>query len=771
VRFFWLQVDWKKAGVDLEEFCLQLKNVCIKDGTPAEARNAVYTLAHTVFPTDPTCAPQLLKELTGGEVRVLTALAALAERVPSLLDTPRGAKAITFVLESVLLGRGEEEDTFQTPASKRKAARKHETPKANASLLEDDSLSNPCRRLCAAMEFLVSYIRAASFEALVNKQQPKLDASKITLVFETLIQILGDKGLPPSERDRLRCRTRQDRAALRRCACVHILRLCDPRLGLEKKYLTPTMWHTLSESLLDDERAVRETIMEELASYLQGIGMYGKEQTALPSQAPPLRFVALVTLCSDGDHGAEHGGANGNAANVGKFTVVAKTAALQCIVNLRKACDATYAQCRAMGDAAERRFETQLKMILMPEYMVPFSIHLLTHRNETPFVDESSTEEEQEEYVADEASRQRVLRKRLKLLFEPLVHSLGDSADNISFLLRMVEILGKNFRPVDVSFFGVTRPSSPSETESSGKRNRMLRGKLQVICGAAREVLLSFVKKDVNLTPYPGAVQLPGNLFKRIRMAASLKQSQDSSGEGSNTRTPRDFSPSVPKSILTDKPSDRKRAALDESARKHASRVHFSPDVVQTKRSSLRRPGHFSRTPDENADFGNVSPIASSKSPGSVASAGNDTLGTTPPSTLRGATLRSTAQDSATTSEEQSMASPASNTRSKSSSQSPIVLAEILPKRDGATEEEEGKTTSETQSQEQSETQSSKGQEQKKRVQLSAGSARSRKRRQQVPAHIEISHGSDGSKRRTGRGKDIAVDAENRPLRRNRSRK
>ena len=92
-------------------------------------------------------------------------------------------------------------------------------------------------------------------------------------------------------------------------------------------------------------------------------------------------------------------------------------------------------------------------------------------------------------------------------MFEPLVQSLGDSADNISFLLRIVEITGKQFRPVDVSAFGApSRPSiesSPSATwmESknaySAKRASVLQEKLKTICEAAREVLLSFVKKDV----------------------------------------------------------------------------------------------------------------------------------------------------------------------------------------------------------------------------------------------------------------------------------
>jgi len=39
--------------------------------------------------------------------------------------------------------------------------------------------------------------------------------------------------------------------------------------------------------------------------------------------------------------------------------------------------------------------------------------------------------------------------------------------------------------------------------------------KLKTICVVAREVLLSYMKKDVNLTTYPGVIQLSMDLFCR----------------------------------------------------------------------------------------------------------------------------------------------------------------------------------------------------------------------------------------------------------------
>jgi hypothetical protein len=90
-----------------------------------------------------------------------------------------------------------------------------------------------------------------------------------------------------------------------------------------------------------------------------------------------------------------------------------------------------------------------------------------------------------------EKARVRQLKKRLLWLLEPLVLSLGDNGDNLSFLLRMSELIGKNFHPVLAS----------EEYNSTDTSKR-----LEVVCRAARDVLLKFVKKDVDLSSYSGPV-------------------------------------------------------------------------------------------------------------------------------------------------------------------------------------------------------------------------------------------------------------------------
>jgi hypothetical protein len=711
-------------------------------------------------------------------VSALSALAAFADCAPDVFGaSERGNKAVKFALETILMGVNHADDSDSdgdneasdrenheegdTPsssrkkrprsASKNKQGRKNLSPEAASSLLEDESLSVACRRVCAAIDFLVSFVRSSVLELRRNPSSSSTHVpsspspAQVKQIFELMTQILHDKGLPPSNRDRRACKSRQDRAALRHCAAVHLLRLCDARLGLEKKYLTSGMWHTLSEAFLDEERVVREVAMEELSLMLSGGGIYGVEGSRLPAQTPSLRFVALVVLCTDGDHGADHDGANGNAANVGKLATQTKTSVLNCIVKLRITCDDCYTRSRSMGKETEKKFENHYKMLLMPEYVVPYSFHLLALRRETPSVGGATTDvppgtrevddmdEETEPLADDDESQQRVLRKRLKWLFEPLVQSLGDSADNISFLLRMTEILGKHM-PVDAFPGHSTSTSSPLRLSTSPqkttslplvefdrKRGEMLEAKLKTICVAAREVLLSFVKKDVNLTTYPGIIQIPSSLFKKSSGGPTLRMSQHSieSSQSSPSGLRRTLlkSPKVNARTTSDRDSSVGRwsgiglkarqslgtAASPESGRK--SRVHFSPEVEV---ASARHTSSLSVEDRSKHEFDGLSPIAMSKSPTptrrssrnrSVApssTADSDTLGSTPPSVLRGATIRSTAPEGATDEE-----SP------ESKISSPVVQSEIRnsPGFDddgGQTfDDEDGdgiKTTSETQS-------------------------------------------------------------------------
>ena len=241
--------------------------------------------------------------------------------------------------------------------------------------------------------------------------------------------------------------------------------------------------------------------MEELSHMLNGKGVYGIPLRTLPS----LKFLAFITLCPDCD--THSNTANANAANVGTKGKVTKEAALKSTLTLRNTCETQLLRCRAHSRAAEKNFETIFKMEVMPEFAVHHAIHLLVFRPETPCDGLDSNDNESIE-------NDKMLRKRLIWLFDPLVKSLGESADNISFLLRLSEMLGRSYIPRDCGMFEnghCTDDFSISSTLSN--HENLLQSKLKVICAAAREVLMKYVKKDVNLTPYPGIIQINASLF------------------------------------------------------------------------------------------------------------------------------------------------------------------------------------------------------------------------------------------------------------------
>lgn len=664
-----------------EDLKSQLISLCTREGTPEQARNAVYTLVRLLNPSDQcdssstndavnSTITSLMQTLTSASklklvtddkesiklVSILSSLSALAESAPFVFQSSsRGEKAIQFALEVVLMGRGHsnydddnddehsEEDSSsdsecdmrsETPRSLRRGkndvfARKNCTPDAKVGFLEDDSLSSICRRLCAAVDFLVSYVRFTTLAHYKQKSVHLPSENCVQPLFRILVQIIQDHGLPPSSRDRKHSKSRQDRAALRQCAGISLLALCDARLGLEKKYLTTSMWHTLGNVFLDEEYVVRERIIMELCHFLTGTEYYATGNSyMIEPKAPSLRFLSLVSLCSDSEQGSiDNSVANGGAANVGKATGSIKQAAYQCIVNLRMVSESAYTQCCAMGK--QEQFEKVFKMLVMPEYSVPHAFHLIAHRRETPGSDSSNTLMKEDDLPSDddesdsdgkEATRHKILRRRIKVLFEPLVQSLGEKADNISFLLQMAELVGKYYKPTSI------------ESSHQSKTAKSLESKLKTVCSASREVLLSFVKKDVNLKTFPGEICLPAGLFD------CLKQTK-----ANVVRTPKDR-----KSAQNTKESKERRTSHSSKHGSAQKSVTFSPDVHFKKVSPKPREIILSNSPESTGCLDDLSPIAKpTKSPTpnenvdtpGQNSEGGKTLGTTPPQDVATATM------------------------------------------------------------------------------------------------------------------------------------
>eukprot|EP00985_Skeletonema_marinoi_P032969 scaffold40115_cov190-Skeletonema_marinoi.AAC.1 len=199
--------------------------------------------------------------------------------------------------------------------------------------------------MCEAIELLVTHIRSTIVSARRTAKHAELEppsSTHIAEVFSTLAKILEDGGVPPSSVNGRYCKTSQDRAALRRSAAINLLRLCDSGLKLEDTYLTSRMWHVLSNVLLDEEASVRDAVAEELSFMLSGIGKYRHSGVG---SAPSMRFISFVPLCAE-------------SRKAGKV----KASMMQCISSLRGSIATCQAQVRAMGKAAEKNFENNLKM-------------------------------------------------------------------------------------------------------------------------------------------------------------------------------------------------------------------------------------------------------------------------------------------------------------------------------------------------------------------------------------------------------------------------
>jgi hypothetical protein len=295
------------VGDEVQE---QLVNLCIKDGSIEQAKNAITTLA-SLFENDPKKRDEVFKPIvenltsssrltlvSGNNVNtkvinIVETLTALVERVPSLFSCVSGVKGygnkvVRFTLETVLLGRGHRNSDEAEPDVSKivgdelsvslDSRKSHSKPKRNRKSSEiDQNISLACQRVQVAINFLVTHIRSTIMASKLRCENDRVQTmgekcaappdEHISVIFDVLISILVDDGAPPSTIDREDCTEEDEKAALRRCATINILRLCDSQLGLDKKFFTHSMWHILGNSFLDRYESVRGKIQNACHNY------------------------------------------------------------------------------------------------------------------------------------------------------------------------------------------------------------------------------------------------------------------------------------------------------------------------------------------------------------------------------------------------------------------------------------------------------------------------------------------------------------------------
>lgn len=267
----------------------ELVNLCTKDGTPEEAFNAVVTLSsqfekgskqqlETFIPILKTLSSssKMCLEVNGLPnekiVNILAALRAIAINVPAAFSSSSkkndpGSKAVRFALEHVLLGRGDRfddshsSDVLSSPEDKSVpiiSSKTKYSPKRRSSGDDHSNLSLGCWRLIKAIEFLVSYTVSICSNTS-NHEQGQMPNGDVSSIVQALFTILEYNGQPPSVRDSRECKGTTEKAELRKCAAINLLKLCSSSLRLVDSILTPKALHTVSKVFLDEDAAVRGT--------------------------------------------------------------------------------------------------------------------------------------------------------------------------------------------------------------------------------------------------------------------------------------------------------------------------------------------------------------------------------------------------------------------------------------------------------------------------------------------------------------------------------
>ena len=292
--------------------------LCTKNGSAEQARLAVQTLAamykcelQSSTTTLGSCDSKqtkkeenvfvsILKSITSPShmtlsvngkdnhkiVTVLATLSTLVEVAPFLFvrydKGRRGDAAIRFALDTVIMGHDDEnsiDEREEGHGVTSKLDGSHQSPESTSTTKfnknrSSEELSLSCRRLCAAIDFLVSHIRSTiKFKKTLftsspsvhsdpsaqtdNGGSPSPSKEHIASLFNMLITIISNCGQPPSLRDRISCKGMEEMAALRKCAALNVFRLCDRSLGLDDEFLTCHMWRILSSVFTDIDSDVR----------------------------------------------------------------------------------------------------------------------------------------------------------------------------------------------------------------------------------------------------------------------------------------------------------------------------------------------------------------------------------------------------------------------------------------------------------------------------------------------------------------------------------
>lgn len=157
----------------------------------------------------------------------------------------------------------------------------------------------------------------------------------------------------------------------------------------------------------------------------------------------------------------------------------------------------------------------------------------------------------------------------------------------ISFLMRMIELIGKH-PPVNVLKTNTSEMTSletslyvdedDMDMDGNNVDEEEALARMKVICQFAREVLLSHVKKDVNLTVYPGSIQFPGGLYSRPKPSTSPVNDADDESEDASPKNSKKPKKSISYYV---KKSQNQSQSQDETAATRSDHSSFDEDNLE----------------------------------------------------------------------------------------------------------------------------------------------------------------------------------------------
>ncbi|GLE05586.1 hypothetical protein PINS_up014618 [Pythium insidiosum] len=309
--------------------------------------------------------------------------------------------------------------------------------------------------------------------------------------------------------------------------------------------LSLSEWHLLGFVLQDSSEGVRESFLKKLAANLV--------KRTIPN---PHKYLSFLALCATESNQV-----------IKKRARALLTAAVERMRRTFEAISAT----SLPADEEDAEMQQQANALMVPEYSLPYVIHLLAHHPDFP---EGESMVSRNSILLDPVWSTPV--SHLSFFLDGLVSSNANDGDNIAFLLQM---LAKLSNCHDVM------------SESSTAMYPL------VECAVA--LLKRRIKNQSNLKSFPGKIYLPKQLYAAGKRGASAPTSGQDASDHDNVSIIQRRVPRMSTSLSPIKPSGLGGAFMTMSSPPASAQKRRPSPASSSKRKSPKPPAE-SKQSDED---------------------------------------------------------------------------------------------------------------------------------------------------------------------------